>query len=72
MLRHLGFFPSKAHPNLRIGDCSTYYEYCYVYVSDVIFVSQDPMKYIKIMEYEYQLKGVGIPEYYLGGNMELG
>jgi len=41
-----------------------------VYVDDVIFVAKDPMKYIKIMEYEYQLKGVGVPEYYLGGDME--
>ncbi len=30
------------------------------------------MKYIKILEYEYQLKRVGVPDYYPGGNMELG
>ncbi len=29
------------------------------------------MKYIRNIEYEYQLKGVGVPEYYLGGDMEL-
>ncbi len=28
------------------------------------------MKYIKIMEYEYLLKWVDVPQYYLGGNME--
>ncbi len=43
-----------------------------MYVDDVILVAKDPMKYIRIMEYEYQLKGVGVPEYYFGGDMELG
>ncbi len=69
--RPLGFFPSKVHPDLRIRDCGTHYEYCCMYVDDVIFVSLDPMQYICIMEYEYHLKGVGVREYYLGGDMEL-
>ncbi len=47
-------------------------EYYCVYVDDVIFVSKDPMQQIRIVEFEYQLKGVGVPEYYLEGDMELG
>ncbi len=41
-------------------------------VDDVIFMCLNPMQYICIMEYEYHFKGVGVPKYYLGGNMELG
>ncbi len=71
-LKHSGFFSSKAHPNLRIKDYGTHYEYYFVYVTDFIFISKDPMKYIRIMEYEYQLKGLGLPANFLDGNMELG
>ncbi len=41
-------------------------------MDDVIFLAKDCMKTIRIMEYEFQLKGVGVTEYYLGGDMELG
>ncbi len=43
-----------------------------MYVDDVIFAAKNPMRYIRIMAYEFQLKGVDVPEYYLGSNMELG
>ncbi len=68
----MGFFQSKSHPDIRIRDCGTHYKYNCVYVGDVIFVPKHPMKYIRIMEYEYELKGVGVPEYYLGDYMEVG
>jgi hypothetical protein len=32
--------------------------------------SKDPMAVIKALEKAYMLKIVGIPEYYLGGNVE--
>ncbi len=44
--RHLGFFPGKAHSDLRIRDCGTHYEYCCVYVDDLIFESVNTMQYI--------------------------
>ena len=40
------------------------------YVDDLLVWSKDPMAVIKILEEDYILKGVGVPEYYLGGNME--
>ncbi len=58
------FYSPARHSDIRIKDCATHYEYCCVYVDDVIFVTNDPMNYIRMMEYEYQLKGVGVPEYY--------
>ncbi len=30
------------------------------------------MAYLEVMKYEYNLKGVGQPEYYLGGDMKIG
>ena len=62
-LRRMGFLPTKADPDIRMKDCGTHYEYCCVYVDDVIFVAKDPMAYLEVMKYEYNLKGVGVPEY---------
>ena len=70
-LNSMGFKPSKADPDLRIKDCGTHYEYVAVYVDDLIFVSKDPMKYIEQLKFDYNLKGVGTPEYYLGGNVDI-
>ena len=71
-LGKMGFKPSKADPDLRIKDCGTHYEYVATYVDDLIFVSKDPMKYIEQLKFEYEMKGVGVPEYYLGGNVDIG
>jgi hypothetical protein len=40
-------------------------------VDDILIWSKDPMVVIKALEMTYMLKSVGIPEYYLGGNVEL-
>jgi hypothetical protein len=40
-------------------------------VYDILIWSKDPMAVIKALEKTYMLKSVGIPEYYLGGNVEL-
>jgi hypothetical protein len=39
-------------------------------VDDIRIWSKDPMAVIKALEKIYMLKSVGIPEYYLGGNVE--
>jgi hypothetical protein len=46
------------------------YEYLATYVDDILIWSKDPMAVIKALEKIYLLKNVGIPEYYLGGNVE--
>ena len=45
-----------------------HYEYVATYVDDLLVLSCDPMKIIDDIKSEYDLKGVGQPEYYLGGN----
>jgi hypothetical protein len=49
---------------------SSHYEYLATYVDDILIWSKDPMEVIKSLEKTYMLKSVGIPEYYLGGNVE--
>jgi hypothetical protein len=51
-------------------DKSTYYEYLATYVDDILIWSKDPMAVIKALEKTYMIKSVGIPEYYLGANVE--
>jgi hypothetical protein len=41
-----------------------------MYVDDILTWSKDPMTVIKSLERTYMLKSVGIPECYLGRNVE--
>jgi len=69
-LRNMGFKPSKADPDLyikRLPDGS--YEYIARYVDDVIAFAKDPMKIMKELQKTYSMKGVGTPQYYLGGDV---
>ena len=50
-------------------DCGTHYKYIATYVDDLMIASQDPMKIIEKLKETYPLKGVGTPEYYLGGDI---
>jgi len=72
-LRKLGFRPSKADPDLWIKQVDDHYEYIARYVDDVIIFSKDPMSDINELKKTYIMKGVGKPQYYLGGDVvELG
>jgi hypothetical protein len=51
-------------------DKSSNYEYLATNVDDILIWSKDPMAVIRSLEKTYMLKSVGIPEYYLGGNVE--
>lgn len=70
-LRKFGYFPCKIDPDLWIIDKGDHYEYICVYVDDLIIISKDPMELIGKLKNEanYILKGVGEPEYYLGGDV---
>ena len=70
-LKNMCYKPSKADPGLWMKDCGTHYEYIDRYVDDIISWSKDPLKVINELKSQYILKGVGIPEYYLGGNVEV-
>ena len=68
-LRKLGFKPSKADPDLWIRKIHDHYEYIARFVDDVIVFSKDPMAIMKELEKNYVMKGVGKPQYYLGGDV---
>jgi hypothetical protein len=52
-------------------DKTSHYEYLATCVDEILIWSKDPMGIIKSLEKIYVLKSVGIPEYYLGGNVEI-
>ena len=72
-LRSMGYRPSKADSDLWIiqkgeGD-NKWYEYIATYVDDVLVFSKDPMVIIRELQTDYILKGIGVPRYYLGGDI---
>ena len=69
MLVALGFKTSKANNNLWIKDCRDHYEYIATYVDNLLIIRQNLMDVINNLKKKYPLKGVGSPEYYLGGNV---
>ena len=64
----MGFTPSKTNFNLWVRHVGDHYEYVATYVDDILVFSKDPMSLIEEVIQDYMLKGVGKPEYYLGGN----
>ena len=68
-LTKLGFQPSKADSDLWMRDCKTHYEYIATWVDDLLIVPHEPMQIITDLEKVFQLKGTGVPEYYLGGDI---
>jgi hypothetical protein len=69
-LLRLGLKKTNHEPDLWMVDKSSHYEYLATNVDDILIWSKDPMASIKSLEKSYMLKSVGIPEYYLGGNVE--
>ena len=68
-LQSIKYLPSKADPDLWIKDCGTHYKYITRYVDDVLAFGKDPMSTILELCKDYILKGIGQPEYYLGGDI---
>jgi hypothetical protein len=69
-LLRLGFQKTKHDPDFWMVERSSHYEYLATYVDVILIWSKDPMAVIKSLEKTYMLKNVGIPEYYLCGNVE--
>ena len=67
-LRRMELCPSRTDFDLWICPMGDHYEYVATYVDDLLVFSRAPMKIIDEIKSEYDLKGVGQPEYYLGGN----
>ena len=66
----MNFRPSYADPDLWLRDAGDCYEYVCVYVDDLMAIMKDPQEFFDLLvdKYKYILKGVGDPEYHLGGN----
>jgi len=71
-LRKMGFTPCKADPDVWMRAKHDHYEYVCVYVDDILHVSKNPKLFFEELKnkYNYHLKGVGPPEYHLGGDFK--
>jgi uncharacterized small protein (DUF1192 family) len=69
-LRDMGFIPSQADPDLWIRDAGDCYEFVCVYVDDLMAILKNAREFFDTLatKYKYILKGLGPPEYHLGGN----
>jgi hypothetical protein len=69
-LRSMGFVQCKNEQDLWMRDAESHYEYVCVYVDDLLAIMKEPEKFFKELTkvHGYKLKGVGEPEYHLGGN----
>ena len=70
-LRSLGFTPSRADSDLWMRPKDDHYEYVATYVDDLLVWSKDCDSIINDVKSDYILKGVGAPDYYLGGNVNV-
>jgi Reverse transcriptase (RNA-dependent DNA polymerase) len=61
--------PTKADTDFWIKYCGENYEYIATYVDDVLVYSKDLMRIIEELQRDYVLKGIGVPQYYLGGDI---
>ena len=70
-MRELGYFPSKADPNIWMRETPGKWEYVCIYVDDLLIASDEP-SYLTdaLQKLGYKLKGVGEPEYHLGGDIK--
>ena len=67
-LRDMGFFPSKAEPEIWMHRVDDHYEYIAVYVDDLAIASKDPQSIINVLTkaHGFKLKGTGPIDYHLG------
>ena len=68
VLREMGFFPSRAEPDIWMRDKGDHYEYIAVYVDDLLIVSKKAQSIIDYLEKEakFKLKGTGSISFHLG------
>jgi hypothetical protein len=71
VLRQLGWRPSKADADLWMKRVDDHWEYLSTYVDDILVLAKYPMAVINKFKSFYTLKGIGEPEYYLGGEIAI-
>ena len=69
-LRLMGFAPSKADADLWMRPKDDHCEYIATCVDDLLVWSRDCNSVINTIKEDYILKGVGKPDYYLGGDVK--
>ena len=74
-IRNVGFTNTKGDPDVYRRKASkpsgeAYYEYMIVYVDDIICVSHEPHKWMKLLGEIYRLRDVGTPNKFLGSNIK--
>jgi hypothetical protein len=64
----MGFFPSKAEPDIWMREAGDHYEYIGTYVDDLCIVSKHPLRITNhlVDECKFKLKGTGPIEFHLG------
>lgn len=67
----IGFSPSKSDRDFRRRDREDHYEYIACYVDDIMIFSRNTNYLLQEIKITYSPKGVGYPEYYVGGNIEV-
>ena len=73
-LHKIGFEPSKADQDLWMRQKDDHYEYIAKYIDDILIISKDPKSILDMLKKPkgpYDFKGVGSPEYYLGGDVKI-
>jgi len=65
-LRSIGWKMSKAKNDVWMKDGGTHYEYLAVYCDDILVAGKDPKALLEEIQKIYILKGVGMPDYFLG------
>lgn len=68
VFRDMGFFPSKAEPDIWMRRVDELYEYIGVYVDDLLIASKNPDAIINLLlsTYKFKLKGSGPISFHLG------
>jgi hypothetical protein len=72
-LKELGFFASRAEPQIFMRKNDGIYEYIATYVDDLCFVVKDPdalLKQLQSAPYHFKLKGSGPMSFHLGCGFE--
>ena len=64
------FKPIKINPDLWLRLAGNCYEYICVYINDLLVIMKEPQKFFNNLKtkYKYKLKGVGDPQYHVGGD----
>eukprot|EP00957_Ditylum_brightwellii_P085498 6503292-Ditylum_brightwellii.AAC.1 len=73
-LKNIGFKPSKADPDLWLRDAGDHYKYMTKYIDGILIMSKDSKTILDLLQKPkgpYKIKGVGSPEYYLGGDVKI-